>query len=752
MTIVGLGGLGKTRLALAIADANQADFADGVWFVALDVLNGTLGPGEPTSHYAQLCEQIATAIGNALGLTFGGGYTLAEQLTNQLRKRQICLVLDNFEPLLAAAPFLVQLLDQAPGLSLLVTSRVRLNLSTEALYNLSGLALPQAATIDAVRESAAGQLFLASAQRQLAHFVLDAPTAAAVAQLCQLTAGLPLALILASTWVEHLSPAEIVNELQTTLALLAADTRNLPLRQQSMQQIIEVSWQALPPAEQLVLAQLSLFVEPFQRQAAQAVANATLSQLRSLTDKALLTIDGPGIYRFHPLIQHVARQKLRNLQNQRTPDTMGVHERYAAYIRQCTGALVATLGSTAPQPGDRRRWQGYGDIQAVLNWQLAEQPTAVVPFLIELYPLWDYYGYIGEARQWLQRGLAQAAPATIAWAELARLAGACAEKQHDLAVARNLLLEALQIYQAQGDRDGEAATLAVLGWVTFHERSHYTDVQPALRYIERSLQLYRSVDNPRQMANQLRDIGQLLIMENQCSPTAIQPYLHEALALYQRLSDQTGEALVWKLLGHLALAQDQYATAATYVDQAIHCAGRTAMVHDLAWIYHMRCSIAYAQQDWAGLQEYSSQAHDLFAAVQDPHGMMLILFYRGWAEQHLGNRAAALAALRTSLQLAQRQEPLYWTVRNLVATASVVADRQWPTAATLGGVVETIFTEQEERFTLWERRDLCDLLATVRTYSPNPIPDAAWTAGRHTPLAMAIEIALALGQDASGQG
>jgi predicted ATPase/DNA-binding SARP family transcriptional activator len=533
VTIVGLGGQGKTRLAVAVAAACQAAYPDGIWFIALDGITGQDAAQTQADSPARLREQVANAIGSALGQSLAGAQSVAEQVMRQLQDKALCLVLDNFEPLMAVAPFLLQLLEGAPRLTLLVTSRVRLNLLAECVYLLGGLALPAATTATAVAQSAAGQLFLASARRHLPDFAIDEIAAPTIAKLCQLTAGMPLALILASTWVEHLSIGEIVAELEANLALLAADAPHLPLRQQNVAQIIEVSWHALSPSEQLALAQLSVFSEPFSRQAAQAVADVTLAQLRTLTDKALLTVAGPGVYHFHPLIHHFVRQKLAA-----TPDVTQVRQRHAHYFQQLVQTMTTLPATTDRQQEGRQQegqqhWPGYRDVCAALEWLLTHRPATGIAFLFDLYPLWEHYGYLGDGRHWLQVGLRYMPAAELPRAHLLRLAGSLAEKQRDLAVAKQLLSEALQLYEALQHAEGQAATLGVLGWVTFHERLHYTAVQPALDYFERSLQIYRTLGNRAQIANQLGNISQLLIMEKQRPAAQIRVDLEEALAIYQ---------------------------------------------------------------------------------------------------------------------------------------------------------------------------------------------------------------------------
>jgi predicted ATPase len=649
----------------------------------------------------------------------------------------ICLVLDNFEHLVAGAPFLTQLLEGAPHLTLMVTSRVRLNLPAERVYMLSGLALPTAPTPAAVAQAAAGRLFLDSAKRHLNHAMLDVADAHAIAKLCQLTDGLPLALILASAWVEHLTPAEIVTQLEANLAFLADEVTTLPRRQQNIAQIIEVSWQTLPPLAQLALTQLSVFSEPFSRQAAHAVADVTLAQLRTLTDKALLTVASPGVYHFHPLIHHFARQQLAA-----TPNATQARQRHAHYFQQLVQTMATLPATTDRQQEGRQHWPGYRDVCAALEWLFTHTPATGIAFLFDLYPLWERYGYLGDGRHWLQVGLRSMPAAALPRAHLLRLAGSLAEKQRDLAAAKQLLNEALQLYQTLYHAEGQAATLAVLGWVTFHERLHYTDVQPALAYFERSLQIYRALDNRAQIANQLGHMSQLLIMEKQRPAAQIRVDLEEALAIYQSLADRSGQALIWKLLGDLELAINNHTAAAIYLDLAIGCAETTAMVHDLAWIYHTRCAVAYDQQDITTLQRYSIKAWTLFKTVQDPYGSMLAAFFTGLAEQRLGNYQTALTYLRESLRIAHGMQERYRISRALCVLGTTALALHWYTGAALAGASEALLASQTETFTEWERQDLSALLAEAKRYRHDPLAIQNWEQGKSLPLTTVIDLAL----------
>src|SRR5690606_26963632 len=175
-----------------------------------------------------------------------------------------------------------------PDLSLLVTSRQRLNLTTESLFELQGLETPETLTIARAMNYTAVQLFVESGRRVRRGFTLDEENVVDVVRICQLVQGMPLALVLAAAWLELLAPAEIVAEIRQSLYFLEANLADLPPRQRSMRTVFMRSWQMMTPEQQRVLARLSVFCGGFTREAAQAVSGADLRLLLALTNKSML--------------------------------------------------------------------------------------------------------------------------------------------------------------------------------------------------------------------------------------------------------------------------------------------------------------------------------------------------------------------------------------------------------------------------------------------------------------------------------
>jgi predicted ATPase/DNA-binding CsgD family transcriptional regulator len=295
LTIIGPGGIGKTRLALEAADAVQESFADGIVFVPL--------------QSESVADSVAPALAVAVGCTLRGQGDARGQVARFLRPMQMLLVLDNLEHLLDEASWLGELLAEAPGLRLLVTSREALNLREEWRYPLSGLGVPAEEEDDPGRSEAV-RLFVERALQVQRDFSFEAERDGVV-QLCRITEGMPLALELAAAWVTTLSCSAIADEIERNIAFLATDLRNVPARHRSMQAAFDHSWALLSDVERRVFQRLAVFRGGFSRQAAEQVAGAPLPLLASLVDKSLVRRGADGRFYLHELLRQYADEHLR---------------------------------------------------------------------------------------------------------------------------------------------------------------------------------------------------------------------------------------------------------------------------------------------------------------------------------------------------------------------------------------------------------------------------------------------------------
>lgn len=314
VTLIGPGGIGKTRLALQAAAQLQASENAPLYFVALTSLQSTPAHADP----AQAMEQLAQTLAVTVGAPLEGAACKEDQLAAWLAPRSLTLVLDSMEYLLDGADLLALLLAQAPGLRLLVTSRERLNLHGEWVLEVRGLPAPPlpsplqpAETGAQVEAYSAVQLFLHSAQRARVGFLPSSEELVAIARICRLVDGLPLALELAAGWVRILSCAEIADEIERDLHFLSSQARDVPARHRSMTTLFEQSWALLEERERQALSRLAIFRGGFTREMAAEVAGASLPVLSSLVARSLVRRSSEQRYDLHELVRQFALERLR---------------------------------------------------------------------------------------------------------------------------------------------------------------------------------------------------------------------------------------------------------------------------------------------------------------------------------------------------------------------------------------------------------------------------------------------------------
>jgi predicted ATPase/DNA-binding SARP family transcriptional activator len=299
LNLVGPGGIGKTRLALAAAAQTLDAFPDGVYFVSLAPIGAV--------------EYVIPAIAEAMRFTLFGNSEPKEQLLNYLASKRLLLVVDNYEHLLEEAGLLAEILNHAPDVTILATSRERLSLQEEWVYDVQGLTFPTTNDEGSTAFSAysAVELFTQRTRQIVTGFAPSALEMADVVRICQLVEGMPLGLELAAPWIRTLSCREIAEEIQRNLDFLTTTLRNVPERHRSLSVVFEQTWRRLSNEEQAVLQQLSVFRGGCTRKAAEQVTGATLPVLSSLMHKALLRRTNTGRYELHELIRQFAETQLR---------------------------------------------------------------------------------------------------------------------------------------------------------------------------------------------------------------------------------------------------------------------------------------------------------------------------------------------------------------------------------------------------------------------------------------------------------
>ena len=327
LTLLGPGGIGKTRLALETAQrmAENPTFPNGVYYVALQPLSAP--------------DFMLSTIADSLDFQFYSGVEPQQQVLDYLREKALLLVLDNVEHLLQSVGLLVEILRTAPGVRILATSRERLNLREEWVLELDGLAVPAEAKVEDLEAYSAVRLFLEQAQRVSVGFTTTDEQLSAIARICRLVEGMPLALELAASWVRAMSCKQIATEIEHSLDILETTARNVEPRHRTMRAALDQSWHLLNDAEREVFGKLAVFQGSFSREAAEQIAGATLRILSALVDKSMLRLDSQGRYDLHELLHQYAGEKLAE-----TPE-----EYDAAQERHCT-YYAAWIGQRLEEP------------------------------------------------------------------------------------------------------------------------------------------------------------------------------------------------------------------------------------------------------------------------------------------------------------------------------------------------------------------------------------------------------------------
>jgi predicted ATPase/class 3 adenylate cyclase len=296
LTILAPGGTGKTRLGIQTAAEVSNDFPDGVFFIGFADISSN--------------DDIIQTITESLGVALSGDEDVLSQLLTYLAPRQQLLMLDNLEHLEGAAVIIAEILKSAPNVKLLATSRSKLNLTGETILSLSGLDITWAHPEEAMQASGA-QLFIEAAKRSNPSFELETDKLDPLGEILHLVGGMPLGILLAAAWVDMLSIEEIATEIRKSFDFLETEMQDLPVRQRSIRAVFDYSWDLLNPQERETFTALSVFRGGFNREAAEAVAGASLRSLASLVNKSLVTANpDTKRYEVHELLRQYAAAEL----------------------------------------------------------------------------------------------------------------------------------------------------------------------------------------------------------------------------------------------------------------------------------------------------------------------------------------------------------------------------------------------------------------------------------------------------------
>jgi DNA-binding SARP family transcriptional activator len=581
ITLVGPGGIGKTRLALRAAELYAPIFAQGACWAPLAALD------DPAL--------LAGAIAHAVGVTLDESAEPLPQLVAGLAGRELLLLLDNFEHLLSpahaakSARLLATLLAEAPSIKLLVTSREPLRLQWEWLFDLRGLPYPKRASEADALGSAAATLFLDRARQARRTPTPDDADRHAIARICQLVEGMPLAIELAAAASREQEYAAIAAAIATNIDVLQAAQWDRPERHRSMRAAFEYSWRMLAAECQRALAALSVFRGGFTSEAAEAIASELIMQheeckndgtdqpllhvafsilhLEALAEKSLLYQSPDGRYQIHELIRQFAAEKLAE-----SADAAPARARHLRFMTSHVEAIEPRLRGAEQQAALAAIEIEHDNVRAALGWAIEAGEHELAGRLAGgLWRFWWMRGYVREGRAWLERIVGDGAteraraalPAPIRAKALNAL-GALAEEQADFAHAAGWYTSSLALYRALADGPGIAAALNNLGGVRYKQG----EFGSAAECFEESAALAREQGDRYGTGVALHNLAGV-IYDSGGDLERAGALLEETLAIWDEIGLPQGTATTLSSLGQMALIRGDHAGAARWFAQSL---------------------------------------------------------------------------------------------------------------------------------------------------------------------------------------
>jgi len=613
LTLSGPGGIGKTRLALEAARRSMHDFAHGTFFV-------------PLAQVSSL-DLLTPTIAETLGLSFSGKEEPIEQLLSFLREKKILLVLDNLEQILDGIHFLTQLLEAAPGVKILATTREALNIYGEWRLDVNGMEYPSSTEDDVYEDYSAIQLFLDRARMASPGFMPSKRDILSIVRICQLVGGMPLAIELASAWTQSLTCEEVADAIETNLDMLATTKQDVPERQRSLRASFDYSWGMLPAEERSVLRRLAVLRGGFNRDAARIVGDASLSMLSSLMEKSLLRRNDSGRFEIHPLLWRFIYEEL----TERTGEQQIAQEMLSSYYVRFLEEHSQHLRKAGHDAALAQVGEEIENIRVALPWLVDQVNLGAIDKVLEV--LRVFY----DVRGWYEEG--------------ERTFGQAVER-----LGPGLL--------PVGDPNKEQASVygrAIASRAWFCHRLHRVDEAIALSH--EALELAAKVGMKDVEADALDTLAVIALREGEYEKAI--GMFKESLAIWRERGDTWWQGTELNCLAHAARSLGNLQEARTYAEEALTKFKET----ENSWGILSALSAKGAIARELGDLEEADQCY------QESMAMSRVIQYRGGiARSSLGQGRVALSIgdHETALQHAHTSLAAYTTLGKRIEIASVV--------------------------------------------------------------------------------
>jgi predicted ATPase/class 3 adenylate cyclase len=731
LTLVGAGGLGKTRLALHVAAEFVDGVPDGVWMVELASLSD-----------AALVPQ---AVSSELHVREQPGRALTATLVEHLQYKHLMIILDNCEHLLDACAQLTHtLLSACPDLRILATSRQSLGVVEETVWSVPPLSAPDPARLgsrEQVTAFEAVRLFIDRATAIRPDLVITAADIPLLAQVCHRLDGIPLAIELAAARVKVLSIEQIAARLQDRFRLLVGGSRTAPHRHQTLRAVMEWSYALLSEPEQTVFRRLAAFSGGCTLESAEAICagadiepDRVLDLMSQLVDKSLVIYTQGPDGRFHMLetIREYARENLTE-----TGDARATRDRHRDWFQRFAEQADATASAADEGWLDRLQVE-HDNLRAALDHSIeARAGEAALRLAGALRRFWLIRGYWAEGRQYLETALTvtdtNGTPRTRALAGAAILA----QSQGDYGRAEVLSRERLTLQRALGDKRGIADSLNSLG-IAMLERGDY---RAARELLDESLAYGREVGDPQATASALINLAN--VAEHEGDYETAGRLCEESLELFRTIGDRRGSAFALNLLGLVASDQGDYVAARTRFEAGLAMRQELGDKRGIAGSFLQLGTIARKRGDDELARAYYRESLDIQRALGDQRGIATTVLNLGLVACRQGDlpRASELVVESLTIRAAQGNRTRIAECLEGLAMAAESSEG----SARLLGAASVLREAAGTPIPLAERSDHDALIEKVRRALDPTEFQAAWEQGRAMSLDQAVAHALRRG-------
>jgi predicted ATPase len=608
ITLMGPGGTGKTRLSLQVTQESLDHFPNGAFFVPL------ADDTDSNQFIARVAQQLEVR---------EGGRPLLDNIKDYLRDKNLLLVLDNFEQLIAVAPVVANLLAAAPQLKIITSSRIALKIQSEREYPVPPLEMPQReSTLEELAGYESIKLFVERARAAQPNFALTKDNATSVSEICLRVDGLPLALELAAARIKLLSPQAILSRLDDQLKLLTGGARDLPSRQQTLRNTLEWSYNLLNDDEKKLYARLSVFVGGFTLEAAEAVCNAEnkfdiLEGLTALVDNSLLRqeeVNGEPRFGMLETIRAYAVERLAQ-----SGETPVLHASHAQFF----GNIILNQAGYEIYSSNAWRWLNWfehelDNIRATLNWSLTT-PQGIqlgVGLISMLFWFWYRRGHFIEGKQWAEKFLevpnVQNTPAMRAAALASSGMMALWQGQQETALAK---LEATLAIEQQLEDDRMVATSQMATGIAFINMGRDGDAKPLL---EEASQFFE-VNNPYFHGLTLVHLGNAELGLGH--PDKAYAYHSKAETAARQINENWLLSFALNNLGEVARTMGQYDLARKYYEECETLLPDSGDKGDRARFVHNLGYIAQHEGDYERAESQFRRSLKMFRQLGNRRGM-----------------------------------------------------------------------------------------------------------------------------------